>query len=251
MNPASYRQHLRAIFVATGLMAIPAHAVNLADAGGPLEAGTTITSTIIVGAGDWFQPGVGSTSGTLTINAGGVMSFTDPTWETIIQQNVAGTSTININTGGTMSFAGISANGRRLFVGNQVAGAIGIINLNGGVFDGSGLTTAGETIFGRGGATGFMTISNGGSAVFGSAPVFGNGGGTGYINFTGAGTLAIPGADYAALYAANSIRFNGGNTADFASVFQVNGGVLSQVPEPSAALLGALGVLGLIRRRRL
>jgi hypothetical protein len=66
-------------------------------------------------------------------------------------------------------------------------------------------------------------------------------------------TLSITGANqtfYEALWTSTTLKYNGGNMGAFSDNFQVSGTTLSLIPEPSAALLSALGVLGLLRRRR-
>lgn len=53
-----------------------------------------------------------------------------------------------------------------------------------------------------------------------------------------------------ALWTSGNLKVNGGNLGAFSDHFEVTGNTLAAVPEPSAALLGGLGLLALLRRRR-
>ncbi|MCK5924027.1 MAG: hypothetical protein KAG66_24040, partial [Methylococcales bacterium] len=135
-----------------------------------------VIGNITVGAGDYWQPGVGVGSMDTIINDGVTLAIEDAAYDTIIQQNASGTSSITINPGGTMDFSNAYSGGASLILGN-VAGNHGIINLAGGTFGGSGLTAI---AIGRSGGTGEFNISAG-TATFGVAPGFGTfGGGSGF-----------------------------------------------------------------------
>ncbi len=203
------------ILVATTLLcAFTAHAGNQWPAG----ASNTITTTLTVnGTGNYFQ-GVGQT---IDINSGGTLEILAPQWDSIIQQNAVGTSTINVNAGGTLDASSASGGGVNFYVGNNVAGAVGILHLNGGTINGAGLT---NFVLGRLGATGNFNISAG-TATLGSLSI---GTGTGVINFTAAstGTLTFTGADlafYQTLFTNGNLTNAGVNTGAFADHFQVSG----------------------------
>jgi len=172
------------ILVTALLSTLGTHAGNLAS-----STPTPLTTTFTVGTGDWWQ----SKGLSLDINSGGVLKILNPTYETIVQQNAAGTSTIHINTGGKIDFSNASGKGTGFWLGNQSTGAYGIVELAGGTFDGSGLT---DLKFGRNGAHGTFRISAG-TATFGAKPTWGSG--TGVIDFTASSTgiLTIAGADQA------------------------------------------------------
>jgi hypothetical protein len=75
-----------------------------------------------------------------------------------------------------------------------------------------------------------------------------------YISFATGSTATFTAADedlasYTALVTTGNIRVDGVVQTDF-SKFQVTGNTLSLIPEPSATLLGGLGLLSLLRRRR-
>lgn len=218
-----------------------------------------LTSTVNVsGTGNWYQ--IGGSTATYDINSGGSIVVTNPQYESMIGQNASGPVTLNLNTGGSMNFSGATGGGAILFVGNNLTSAIGILNLNGGTFDGSGIT---NFILGRDSGTGQVNISAGSMTIGDSTPLFDavvtNGkvaGTSSYINFTSGstGTLAITGYDlaaYTALWNANDLRFAGANSGAFADHFQVSGNTLSVIPEPSTALLsGSFLLMALVRRRR-
>ena len=201
-----------------------------------------LTTTYTVGSGSHFQP----TSLTLDINSGGTLEITNPTYETIFQQNAAGTTTVNINSSGTMDFSGASGNGARLFLGNARSDAIGIINLNGGIFDGSGLTT--EIVFGRDGAHGEFNISAG-TATFGTTPDFQNGS----IDFTAGSTgiLRVSSgsqAYYEGLFTEGNLTHDGSHAGNFSDHFHTSGeyvaliGVVLPEPPPPPAPEGPLAL---------
>lgn len=220
------------------------HAANLA-----VGAANPLTTTITVGSGNYFQMDAAAPA-TLAINSGGKVAVTGADFETIIGQNWSGTSTINLNAGGSLDFSGATGNGRTLYIGNNIAAAIGIVNVQGGSINGGTLTTI---VFGRAGATGQMNISAG-SVIFGALPTFGTAAAN-FINFTtgSTGTLTVTGANqtfYEGLFATQDLRYNGSFAGSFTDNFVVNGSTLSVVPEPSALLLGGLGLLAGLRRRR-
>ncbi len=206
----------------------------------------SITSTLIVDddKGSCFQ----SVGQTIHIDRGGTLKILAPQWDTIIQQQVEGSSTININSGGTLDGSATSNGGVNFFVGNQDAGAIGILNLNGGVLRGSGFT---NFVLGRKGATGHLNIIAG-TATLGSLVI---GTGTGVIDFSAdsTGALTVTGADqtfYKKLFAAGNLTHAGSGRGTFTDHFQVLGSTITLATEsPSGALLG-LGNLTLILRSR-
>lgn len=236
-----------------------AHAANLANALGP----TISTPQTVDGTGalsDYFQMGAGGlTHPTITIANGGQLNLFAPEFETIIGQNVASSTwTLNIETGGQLNSG--TAGNQNFFVGNNLITTTGIINLNGGVFNGLTFTSF---RLGRDNGNGIFNISAG-TANIGVAPIIdrnagnsANGTGTSYFNFTtgSTGTLAITGYDatsYETLFNNGDLRYGGsvGTAGTFGDFFEVNGNTLSVIPEPSAALLGGFGVLALLRRRR-
>ena len=221
---------IKLIIALAALAAIGVQAGNIATDG--------VIGNITVGAGDYWQPGVGVGSMNTIINDGITLAIEDAAYDTIIQQNASGTSSITINPGGTMDFSNASSGGASLILGN-VANNHGIINLAGGTFGGSGLTAI---AIGRSGGTGEFNISAG-TATFGVAPGFGTfGGGSGFIDFpTGStGILTIAGANqtyYESIYASGNLTYNGSNAGSFTNYFQTIGeelalkGVIT-LPEP-------------------
>lgn len=221
-------------------------AANIALIPGPL------TTTQTVAGADWFQT---APSGTYDINAGGNLVFTNAFYQTSIGQNGNGTFTVNLNTGGIMDFSGASGVGRAIWLGNNQTTQTGILNINGGTFDGSGIN---EFILGRASATGIININSGTMSV-GTTFVFGTPkssvNGTGYLNFgTGStGALTVTGQNqtyYEGLWTAGNLKFNGTNTGAFADHFLVTGATLTVIPEPSSLVLLSIGGICLLRRRR-
>lgn len=218
------------------------HAANLA-------VGGSLASDVTVASGDWWQ----GNSLTTTIGTGRTLAVTNATFDTIVQQNATGTSTINVNTGGILDFSSASGAGASLIFGNNVNDALGIIDVNGGTFDGSGLTSI---ILGRDQGDGELNISAG-TVSLGAIPTLSNNvNSTGVINFDGvgnSGSLTITGADktyYEGLFAAGELQRNGSSAGSFDSVFSVSGSTITAVPEPSSVALLGLGSLALILRRR-
>lgn len=241
----------------TALVACSSLLATVKAANVAINNGTLTTSLNVAGPNDYYQ----SAGGTLDVNSGGSITVSNPRFESIFMQDAAGTSIININTGGSLDFSGATGFGTTLFLGNNRLTAIAIINVQGGIFDGSGLT---NIIFGRDNGIGQMNISSGSVILGDSTPLFDtNGGGTpvestrtnSYINFAdgSTGTLAITGATlttYQNWWNTGDLRFGGNNTGTFDEHFIVSGNVLSVVPEPSMALLSGVGLIGLLRRRR-
>ncbi len=197
-----------------------------------------LTTTYTVGSGDWLQPN--HASWTLDINSGGNLDIANPTWETALQQNAAGTSTVNIAAGGAMTFTNAVGNAARFFIGNR-PDAVAYVNVNGGTFNGIGLT---DIAIGREGATGYLNISAG-TVILGSQPVLGSdfGGttGTGIINFTtdSTGTLTITGVDqayYEGIFTDGTLTRGGTTYGTFAENFTVVGSELTAIAGDIPAL---------------
>jgi len=227
--------------IQTTVLAVIAATVGAASAANIAVGGAI--GDITIGSGNHWQ-GNGVTT---DINSGVTVTITNPTWETILQQNSDKTSTWNIN-GGTVDASGATGNGVKFWLANT-GGDTGIINMNGGLFDGSGLT---EFIFGRGGATGEFNIA-GGSVIIGDSTPEINA--NDKLNFTAGstGSFEVTGwtsSDYEALWNDGKLTYAGGNSGDFTDHFNVNGSTLTAVPEPSSAALLGLGGLALILRRR-
>jgi hypothetical protein len=213
-------------------------AANLAITG-------TLSSTLAIGGADYFSS---AASGTLDITVGGNLVVTNAAFQTIIGQNGVGTFTVNLNTGGIMDFSGASGNGRGFWLGNNKPTQTGILNINGGTFDGSGIN---DFILGRASATGIINI-NAGTMSVGTTFVFGtnnvNGTGTGYLNF-GAGStgaLTVTGANqtyYEGLWTAGRLKFDGANTGAFADHFSVTGATLTLAGDPEPSPLALSGFI--------
>ena len=88
-----YKAIIIAIMLATG-------SIWAAEISGSIP--NPLTTTYTVGSGNYLQ----SSSLSLAINSGGTLAVTDPSWETIFQQNASGTSIVNLHPGGTRSFSG-------------------------------------------------------------------------------------------------------------------------------------------------
>ncbi len=221
-------------------------ASTLAATAGNVAVGGNITTPTTIASGDFWQ----SNGTTTTIQSGGSLVVTDASWETIIQQAAAGTSTLTVETGGSLDFSGASGNGTRFFVGNSNGN--GILNLNGGSLIGATLT---EFSIGREGATGTFNI-NAGTATVGHLEVDSDG--TSTVNFgeNSTGELTVTGwstSNFEALWNDGKLTYNGAQTGSFSDHFQVSGvtgSTLSVVPEPSSTALLGLGGLALILRRR-
>ena len=101
----------------------------------------------------------------------------------------------------------------------------------------------------------FLTFTaNGGLASF-EALTWATGVTLPYIDFVSGstGVLELGNGDqtlYEALWTTGNLRLDGANAGTFADSFTVSGTQLSLIPEPSIALLGGLGLLSLLLRRR-
>jgi hypothetical protein len=231
------------ILAALAISTIGAHAANLAAAG-------NISSMTVTG-GDYWQAGRNVGAITTTIGNGITLTFLSPRYETILQQVDAGTSTINIEVGGMIDCSNASGNGTGFWLANANSGAYGVINLNGGTFDGSGLT---DIQFGRSNSHGLLNISAV-TVTFGSTPGWGSAADNAIDFIAGStGDLTITGADqtyYEGIYTSGHLLYGGSNTDAFADHFSVTGETITVVPEPSAlALFVSLCGLGLFIRRR-
>ena len=220
------------------ILATSASAANIAVAGDMVD--------ITLDPSNYWQAGTGVGSFDTNINAGVTLTIADAEWETIIQQNSDGTSAWNIN-GGTVDSSGAVNRGASFYLGNT-GGDTGIINMNSGVFDGSGLT---DFAFGRDGGVGILNLA-GGTFSIGSAPAIG---GTDLLNFTAGstGSFDVTGwttTDYETLWDNGNLTVDNGQTGAFDDNFDVSGSTLTAVPEPSSTALLGLGGLALILRRR-
>ncbi len=159
-------------------------ASTLAATAAQVAVNGDIVGTTTVGSGDFWQ----SNGTTTTIKNGGTLAITNPSWETIVQHNAAGTSTIIVETGGTFDFSNATGNGTRMFLGNANGGANAILTLDGGTLNGATLT---EFVIGRENASGTFNI-NGGTATVGNLDVR-----NGTVNFgeNSTGALTVTGWD--------------------------------------------------------
>ena len=211
-------------------------------------ANTTVTQTAGTGTGTFFN----YTATTFTFNLqGGSINLSG--------QFLANGSTINVS-GGSISttyFQPVNA---------------GILNLSGGTHT----VSSSNIFFNTGGATGQLNLTGGtinaaaatsmfssttvtptigiGDAVINASLVTAFGGGGANMDFlTGwTGSLNFSAAtDWSAALISSGATLDGididGTNIDN---FLISGGSISLIPEPSAALLGGLGVLGLLMRRR-
>jgi hypothetical protein len=230
-------------FASCAILATSASAANMATGG---DIGNTT-----VGGGNYWHAGIGIGNITTNINNGVTLTIKDPGHVTMVQQNQSGTSTININAGGKLDASNVEVDddvisgGSWFHFANNVDGAVGIINVNGGTLDGSGFT---KVVFGRDGGDGILNISNGGAVTFSVTPTMSNdANSTGVINFIGsnAGSYTVAGADkayYKALFTNGELQRNGSSNGNFSDYFSVTGSTLTVIPEPpSGALLGLGG----------
>jgi len=170
--PEKTMKRTTTILAALAISTLGAHAAtNVATAGN--------IPSMTVSTGNYWQSGRNVGAMTTTIGDGITLTFLSPRWQTIVQQVDAGTSTINIETGGMIDCSNASGNGTGFWLGNSNSGAYGVINLNGGTFDGSGLT---DIQFGRSNSHGLLNISAG-TVTFGSKPDWGSAADNA-INFT-------------------------------------------------------------------
>ncbi len=179
---------------------------------------------VTVNVNDDIFTGGGGT-GNFIFNAGSITNVDDD-----FEANGGGTITVN---GGTHT-VGLAPTG----------------DANFGAQDGSTLNFFGGTVTTevfRSTATG--TVNLGDSATLSADNIALDGDFDVAADWTG--SLTIPGIDWEALFTSGA-TFDGTaiNTTTFNDNFLVDGGTISIIPEPSVALLGALGFLGLLRRRR-
>ena len=159
---------------------------------------------------------------------------------------LSGTSTLTIGSGSTFT----TDASRSIELQDDGSGIPSIV-LNGGILNAD--TGANLGVSTTDSAYAFLTMGlNGGTAnltgiTFNVSNPF--------INFLSGstGVIKVTGADYAyyeSLWDSSNLRVAGVNSGTFAGNFTVSGNELSLVPEPSLVLLGCLGILPVMRRRR-
>ncbi|MBK1829061.1 beta strand repeat-containing protein [Haloferula rosea] len=217
--------------LATGPLTVTA--ANLADPFGPI-----ISTAQTVGQGDWFQMGAGGTANqVIDINSGGSLIIDGASFGVIIGQNSPGpgntekTWTLNVNPGGSIVRNVASGDGN-FIVGNR-PNTGGIVNINGGTWDGSQHSAI---VIGREGGTGRINFIDG-QVSWAVIPTFdaaggGFGPGDGAINFTAGSTasLTVSTADvstYEGWWNAGDLQYDGGNVGNFGDYFVVTGETLS------------------------
>jgi len=220
--------------------------VNLTRSGAPTETGFTNWET---------------NDDTLPSNLSGISFGSDTlTFSTPVGGINAGTTLRSINRGGDDGYAGPFANMSQTWWGQRQSstGPGGFVTVNiSGLSAGSYSFTSWH--LDHEDQTGGMTVDfsdNGGSSFTNSVvPSFD------LLNYAGGGSVPVPADNAAAPYAATfdfvstgadvQIRFRNNASTNSSEAFALtNGFQLTQIPEPSAVLLGGLGLLALLRRRR-
>jgi hypothetical protein len=163
---------------------------------------------------------------------------------------LSGTSVLTVGSGSTFTHDA----SRGMELQNDGAGTPAIV-IDGGTLLGG---------FGSGDDTGvatsntayaFLTFTASGGLASFDALTWAAGVSLPYIDFVSgsSGVLDLGNGDstlYQGLWDSGKLRVDGGNVGTFADHFVVTGTQLSLIPEPSIALLGGLGLLALLQRRR-
>jgi hypothetical protein len=174
----------------------------------------TVTGSFTVGNGGTLK-GTGTVTGNLTVASGGNVAPGNSPGVTTVNGNfdLQSGSTFNVELAGTSP--GVEYD--QLFANGTVTLA-GALNLT------ASFTPTNGDLF-------FILVNDGADAISGT-----------FTGLNEGSTFTVGGQDYQITYQANfetTPSFTGGNDV-----------ALLAVPEPAAALLGGLGMLGLLRRRR-
>jgi hypothetical protein len=236
-------------FVRDGSSSAGAGTANFVFNGGTLKALANQT--------DWLQSttatsegqNLGASGGTVNTNALALSSVTttsanstiDPNgFSVAINNNISGSGGFNINSttgAGTVTFGGANTytGGTTVLSGNLATDLVGNFGL--------GNVTVTDSI------SASLTLGNGASIADTAILFFGD---DATINLNNASTETLFGitqTDDSQSIAAGTYTAEQLNE-EFGVDSFIGSGTLTVVPEPSAALLGGLGVLGLLRRRR-
>ena len=160
-------------------------------------------------------------SGTSVLTVGAGSTFThDPSRGMEFQNDGAGTPSIVID-GGTLN-GGLGSGDTTGVSTSDTAYAFLTFTANGGYasFDGLDFSVTNPYIDFVSGSTGVLELGNGDATL------------------------------YEDLWNSGNLRIDGANSGTFSTNFIVDGTQLSLIPEPAVTLLGGLGLLGLLRRRR-
>lgn len=180
---------------------------------------------VTVNVGDDIFTGGGGV-GNFIFNDGSITNVDDD-----FEANGGGTITVNGGTHNVGVAAGQSGN-----FGSQ---------------NGSTLNFLGGTVTALRLTNGSGNLNVGGDAILTANTIIFAGTGAFDIAADWTGSLTIPGVNWETTLTSDA-TFDGAaiDATVFAENFLVEGNTVSLIPEPSAALLGALGFLGLLRRRR-
>lgn len=184
--------------------------------------------------------GDGNNGGVIRIVGGGSIS-TGPTWSSVGYNDAA---QMIVETGGTMSF------GQHSWIGFN-PGANGVVDIEGGV-----VNVAGMFGLGWNGGDGFVNVYDGGLLAL--ANIHGDGATSikqnSMLDIIGTGQVTLPGdfEGVIATYASNGLISGNGIVGNIMTDLTTNEGftTITAIPEPSTLVLGVLGGLAFLRRRR-